>query len=99
MYAVDQYLEKSKGVVDDAKAMTKEERENASRALLKGQKKAIKAHATVANAIDEKKTGFTQAREHARDAARAAGKRGEDDGVGGGGGGIRDGAGKNTAVL
>ena len=40
MYAVDHYLERERGIVDESKNKTAYEREMAGKALLKGQKKA-----------------------------------------------------------
>jgi len=106
MYAVDHYLERERGINDAAKLKTAAEREQAGKALLKGQKKAAdKSSLTAAQA---KNQGFADARLHAREANRAAHQvlaeadEEDDDDLeyGGGGGGIRNGNGKsNTAVL
>jgi len=105
MRSVDMYLEKEKGVVDNSKAMTSQERTDARRALVKGQKK----HAANSELLGagSKASGLAEARDHQREANKAAQQvmrsrqeaEDDDDGYGGGGGGIRGGRKDHTAAL
>ena len=68
--AVDHYLERERGIVDANKKLTKDQREQQGKALLKGQKKAAAGSKHLA--AEEKRQAHHAAREHQREANRAA---------------------------